>query len=104
MFKNWLALAHLVAGRYEDAMEWVDQSLREQPRYIHAVRTKVVLCAQLGRITEAHDWLSRVLELQPQLTVTGFRMLAGMRFSPELMGVMLKVFVGPVCRKSEAAL
>jgi adenylate cyclase len=31
MFKNWLALAHLVAGRYEDAMEWVDQSLREQP-------------------------------------------------------------------------
>jgi TolB-like protein/class 3 adenylate cyclase len=90
MFKNWLALAHLVAGRYEDAMEWVDQSLREQPRYIHAVRTKVVLCAQLGRITEAHDWLSRVLELQPQLTVTGFRMLAGMRFSPELMGVYVE--------------
>jgi adenylate cyclase len=90
MFKNWLALAHLVAGRYEDAMEWVDQSLREQPRYIHAVRTKVVLCAQLGRITEAHDWLSRVLALQPQLTVTGFRMLAGMRFSPELMGVYVE--------------
>jgi tetratricopeptide (TPR) repeat protein len=62
--RNWLALAHLAAGRYEDAMEWVDLSLREQPHNHPALRTKVVLCAQLGRITEARDWLSRLLDLE----------------------------------------
>jgi adenylate cyclase len=90
MFKNWLALAHLVAQRYEDAMVWIDEALREQPRYVHAIRTKVVLCAHLGRVTEARQWLNRLLDLQPTLTIAAFQTLAGMRFSPQLMAVYVE--------------
>jgi adenylate cyclase len=90
MFKNWLALAHLVARRYEEAMLWIDEALREQPRYIHAIRTKVVLCAQLGRVTEARQWLNRLLDLQPTLAIATFQTLAGMRFSPQLMAVYVE--------------
>jgi len=48
-----LGFAHLVAGQYEEAMQWVDRTLREQPRYTVAVRMKVVLCVHLERIEEA---------------------------------------------------
>jgi TolB-like protein len=88
--RNWLALAHLAAGRYEDAMEWVDLSLREQPHNHPALRTKVVLCAQLGRITEARDWLSRLLDLEPGLTIAYFQKVAGFRFSPGIMTVYVE--------------
>jgi adenylate cyclase len=87
LFRNWLALANLAAGRYEDAMKWVDQSMREQPRYTPALRTKVVLCARLGLIAEARDWLRRMLELQPGLTIARFLQFAGFRFSPEIMSI-----------------
>jgi hypothetical protein len=34
---------------------------------------KVVASAQLGRIDEARDWLGRVLELEPGLTIARFK-------------------------------
>jgi len=47
-----LAWAHMLAGRHEEAMEWVDRALGEQPRYFVAIRSKVALCGHLGRIEE----------------------------------------------------
>jgi len=45
---------------------------------------KVVSSAQLGRIEEARDWLSRMLELEPGLTIAGFK--AGRKdLPPELL-------------------
>jgi len=49
------ALAHVVAGQYSEAIEWADRSLSELPRYGPAIRTKVVACAQMGRIAEAQE-------------------------------------------------
>jgi tetratricopeptide (TPR) repeat protein len=43
--KSGLARAHLTAGRYGEAMRWVDQAIVEQPRFTTALRIKVVLCA-----------------------------------------------------------
>jgi hypothetical protein len=68
-------------------MKWVDQSMREQPRYTPALRTKVVLCTRLGLIAEARDWLRRMLELQPGLTIARFLQFAGFRFSPKIMSI-----------------
>src|SRR4029450_10076172 len=50
MFKAALAFAYTVAGRYEEALEWVDQSLREQEKFVPAIRYKTALCGHLGRI------------------------------------------------------
>ena len=40
-----------------------------------AIRVKVTACAHLGRLHEARDWLLRLLELQPDLTIRRWREL-----------------------------
>jgi adenylate cyclase len=68
-FTYLLAAAHLAAGRYEQAIEWADRSLAAQPGYRPALRTKVICCVYLDRIDEARDWLARLLEVEPGLTI-----------------------------------
>ena len=68
-FTIGLAAAHLAAGRYEEAIEWADRSLAAQPNYRPALRVKVICCVHLGRNDEARDWLGRLLELEPGLTI-----------------------------------
>ena len=60
-----MAFAHIAAARYEEAMEWADRSLRELPRYRASMYAKVALCARLGRLEEAGDWLGRLREILP---------------------------------------
>ena len=84
------ALAHMIAGRYEEAMVWADRSLSELPRYAPAIRTKVVACAQLGRMGEARDLLSRMIVLQPDLTISGFKAYAAKNFPPEILNVYVE--------------
>ena len=81
------ALAHIVAGQYNEAIEWADRSLSELPRYGPAIRTKVVAYAQMGRIGEAQALLARMIELQPRLTIAGFRSYAATNFPPELLSI-----------------
>jgi TolB-like protein/class 3 adenylate cyclase len=52
MFKTGLANALTLAGRFEEAMKWVDQALREQPRQPTALRYKATLCGYLGKVEE----------------------------------------------------
>ena len=86
--KSALALAHLAAGRYEEALEWADRALYEQPRFDPAMGVKIVACARLGRIDEARNWLKRRLELQPGLTIAKWKKNAAVRIaSPELLAL-----------------
>ena len=63
-----------------------DRSLHEQPRWTPAIRSKVVACAYLGCIEEARDWLNRLLEFQPGLTIAGWKSSFGAAaFTPELL-------------------
>jgi adenylate cyclase len=68
-FTFGLAAAHLAAGRYEEAIEWADRSLAAQPNYRPALRMRVICCVYLDRNDEARDWLGRLLELEPGLTI-----------------------------------
>ncbi len=54
---------------------WSGQTGRcaEQPDYRPALRVKTICCAYLGRIDEAHGWLSRLIELDPGLTIAGYK-------------------------------
>jgi adenylate cyclase len=67
-----IGLSLLGARRYEEALNWVNQSLHEQPRFAAAVRVKLSLCGHLGRAEEARQCLARLMELQPGLTVGTF--------------------------------
>ena len=68
-----IAVAHLVARRFEQAIEWADRALHDQPRTVAGMRAKVVALAHLGRLDAAGTELSRALAVQPKLTIAGFR-------------------------------
>ena len=91
LFAAGIALAHLGAGRYEEALQWVDRSSRELPRYVTSLRLKVVLCAHLGRMEEARYWLRRMLDLQPDMTIAWFEeYTAAMRLRPEIRSIYVE--------------
>jgi adenylate cyclase len=83
-FAVGLAVAHLTACRYEQAIDWADRSLAAQPDYRSALRIKAACCAHLGRLDEARDCLRRLLELEPDLTISRFK--ASLAYlSPEIL-------------------
>jgi adenylate cyclase len=68
-----LAFAHLTAGRFEQAIEWANRALDDQPRLTYTIRAKIVANVQLGRLDEARADLCRLLALQPGFTIAKYR-------------------------------
>jgi adenylate cyclase len=79
---TWLAQAHLAARNFEKVIEWADRALHDQPRFIVAVRVKIIALAYLGRLDQAHAELGRMLALYPGLTIAAFRTTTA-SFDPE---------------------
>jgi TolB-like protein/class 3 adenylate cyclase len=92
MFKAALAFAHTVAGRYEEAMEWADQSLREQERFVPSIRYRAALCGHLGRVEEGREWLRRLLDVRPGLTVAMYLREASTYQPPEIRAIFADGF------------
>jgi adenylate cyclase len=78
------AIAHLAARRFELAIEWADRALYDQPRMVAAMRVKIAALAHLGRLDEARAELSRVLAIDPKLTIAGYRAYAHF-MAPEVL-------------------
>jgi adenylate cyclase len=87
--KSGLALAHLIAGRYQDALRWADEALAEQPRVHFAMRAKAVACAYLDQVEEGRQLLERLLELQPDLTIARFNAYGRRFLSPRVIETYL---------------
>jgi len=66
------AIAHFAARRFEQAIEWADRALHEQPRLVAAMRVKVAANAHLGHLDAARAELARVLAIDPKLTIADF--------------------------------
>jgi adenylate cyclase len=79
-----IAIAHLVARRFGQAIEWADRALHDQPRAAAAMRVKVAALAHLGHRDEARAELSRALAIDPKLTIAGYREYAHF-FAPEVL-------------------
>jgi tetratricopeptide (TPR) repeat protein len=83
-FTNGIAVAHLVAGRYDEALDWADRTLREEPGYSGALRSKAIACAHLGRIDEAREAVHQLIEAQPWYTIAEARVSYSRVYSPEI--------------------
>jgi adenylate cyclase len=66
-------MAYLADGQYERAIECALRSLRENRTYTAAYRLLVMALVLAGREREAHASARRLLDLEPGLTVRGFR-------------------------------
>jgi adenylate cyclase len=79
------AIAHLAARRFEQAIEWADRALHDQPRVISAIRVKIAALAYLGRLGEARAELAQLLAIDPKFTIAGYRAFLGPCAAPEFL-------------------
>jgi tetratricopeptide (TPR) repeat protein len=67
------ALAHFIAGRYQESSNAADVVLNERANYPRALGLKAASCGQLGRIDEGRAYVDRILALNSQATVATFK-------------------------------
>jgi adenylate cyclase len=89
-FYGGLALAHLVAGGHEEAVEWADRALHENPKVTIVVEYKAVACGYLGRIEEGRECVRRLCELRPGSTIATVEKVIGGFASPEVVAIYLE--------------
>jgi adenylate cyclase len=67
------AYAHFSSGRYEDALSWVEKTLRERPGYLPAARM-IVASAALAEVPERPETsVARLRKLEPTLRISNLR-------------------------------
>ena len=64
------AFAHLLAGRYDEALFWTDKALWEHTNYVTPLRLAAASSALAGRLAEAQKSMARLRELDPEFRVT----------------------------------
>ena len=84
-YASCIAGAHFAARRFEQAIEWADRALHEQPRLVAAMRVKVAANAHLGHLDAARAELARVLAIDPKLTIADFLRRYAHFLAPEVL-------------------
>ncbi len=73
LFLHQIAVAHLVAGRYDEALKREQDSLRLRADQPHVYRIIAAAYGHLGRSAEALDALEKMLRLAPHFSIENFR-------------------------------
>jgi adenylate cyclase len=74
-----LAIALLIKGDYEKALEYARRSVREMPRWLGAWRTLVTASVKTDRLQEAQEAVRHILLLSPNHTIAQVRGGSGFR-------------------------
>ena len=72
-FRHQLAVAHLIAGRYEDAVKQDEESLRLRADQPHVYRVLAAAYGHLGRSATALGALEKMRRLAPHFSLDEFR-------------------------------
>jgi tetratricopeptide (TPR) repeat protein len=62
-----VALAHFVAGRYDEASLWAAKALQERPDFLPSIRELAASKALAGRDSEAQAAMARLREINPAM-------------------------------------
>jgi len=89
-FIGGIAVAHSLAGRYEQALDWSLRALREEPTYPTALRTKAIACAHLDRIDEAREAVRQLLDLQPWNSVARTQQFYARLLGPQAAAIYVE--------------
>ncbi|MGA7429241.1 MAG: winged helix-turn-helix domain-containing protein [Xanthobacteraceae bacterium] len=68
-----IALANLLAGRFDQAAEWATRSLHHQPTYLAPLRVAAASYAHAGRLDDARRAMKRLRELDPAVRLSTLR-------------------------------
>jgi tetratricopeptide (TPR) repeat protein len=92
LYATTIGVAHFAARRFEQAIEWADRTLHDQPRNVSAMRTKVAANAHLGHLDEARAELSRLLAVDPNWTIADFLRRYAHILAPEVLELWVAGF------------
>ena len=67
-----MAYTKMIAGRYDEASSWARQGMQRNPEWAGPFRLHAAASAHLGRMEEAQAAAARVLELEPEFTLSTF--------------------------------
>jgi len=70
VWQSFTALAHFCAGRYDDAVTWAENALREEPDARPALRHLAAGHALRGSLEEAQNAVLRYRGFDPELRVS----------------------------------
>jgi TolB-like protein/class 3 adenylate cyclase/Tfp pilus assembly protein PilF len=73
IFMGGTAVAHYLAGRYDQAIEWARKAVQLGPSMTAPHRILCASLAQAGRVDEARTVLERVREMQPYISLDWIR-------------------------------
>jgi hypothetical protein len=100
-WKRVLLFGLMLAGRHDEVMEWIDESLHERPNHLGTIHCKLTLCGYFGRVDEGRAWARRLLEANPAMTIAGFEAYGAKFLVPGDIRFGLRVSVGPGCLKDD---
>ena len=64
-----IAIAHFVAGRFEEAVAAASRAIQANPRFSPPYWMRAAALANLGRIDDAEAVAQQLLKMQPQFTI-----------------------------------
>ena len=63
-----IAMAHFIAGRYEQAEVWARKSVQRKPSYLQGRAALIVALIHLNRLEEAKKAVAKYIEMEPNAT------------------------------------
>ena len=71
IFRAYLGIgfAHVLAGRYDDALVWSQRALQQRPNYLTALRDVAVSHALAGRLPEGQKVIAQLRQADPALRI-----------------------------------
>jgi TolB-like protein/tetratricopeptide (TPR) repeat protein len=68
-----VGLAHLLAGRNDEASSWAQKALRAQPNFLPALRVLAASTALAGRLEAAQNAIARVRQIDPTFCISNLK-------------------------------
>ncbi|MDX8449894.1 hypothetical protein [Mesorhizobium captivum] len=81
---NAVVVAHLLAGRFEEASSWAERSLREKPDFLPSLRFAAASSAHAGRTEDAQKVVSRILALDPSQRISNLADVVSIRGAADM--------------------
>ncbi len=78
------AMAHFIAGRYDEALSWVKKTIQEQPNRLTAIRLLAASSAFTGRLEQAQNATARLRQLDPAGRVSNLKDVLPLRRPEDL--------------------
>ncbi len=84
MLQAGTALAHFIAGRYDEALRWTAKASSTQTNYRTSIIIVAASIALAGELAEARNAMSRLHEIDPAMRIADIRDWAPLRRQDDL--------------------